>query len=84
MLRPKRRSDGKLKLRNITIKCQNCGSENEYTPIEYEGEAVVCKTCKASMPWEYIFQSLSDRDKKKVLMSNYLSTFLKGIADTGI
>ena len=83
MLKPKRRSDGRLKMRNIWIKCQNCGAENEYTPIEYEGEVVVCKSCKTSMPWESIFYSLSESDKRKVMMSRYLSSFLKGIVDTG-
>lgn len=83
MLKPKRRSDGRLKMRNIMIRCQNCGSEIEYTPIEYEGEAVICKSCGTSMPWKSIFYSLSESDKKKVMMSRYLSSFLKGIVDRG-
>ena len=81
MLRPKRRSDGKLKMRNVKIRCYNCEKINEYTPIEYEGETIVCKSCKTSMPWKRIFPSLSEPDKKKVMMSHYLSSFLKGIVN---
>ena len=69
--------NGKLKKKNIKIKCPYCGAVNEYTPFEYTSEVIYCKTCNHSLKWAEIFQNLSSEDRKKVKKNRFLRVFVK-------